>query len=244
MATCAAMTDVLERLACYDRLSRSVVPEPAPAPATAPAVAVPTAPPPVIVPPAAAEHTGGEDSIPAKREIASYLKGTRRIGDELQLTLIDVHTGEPLPEGLFDDLARGGTELERIRAQADFIMALPATPESDEAAALTVACRAGITEIRVYWPEPFDGQRIQVRLRRGESVGEVVTMRVKGGGYVFEAPRGLEAIRLIRSIVEAPRIQVLAGDQGFERTRSAFFEMKDLRGALGLQARICSWSGR
>ena len=40
-------------------------------------------------------------------------------------------------------------------------------------------------------------------------------------------------------VTAAERLQISAGDP----PRSAFFEMADLRKALGLQARICSWSG-
>lgn len=222
MQQCAGLTDSLERLVCYDRVYQSTNMAPV--------------------------EPGGpslpeQDEPAAMQEALDYLSSPKIVGDQLHLTLIDSRTGTALDDSAFDDLAKGGAALDDMRERADFVMAMAATPDSSETAVLTVACRAGITEMRVYWTNPFNSQRIQLRLRRGDGAGEMVAMRTKGDGFILEAPRGLEAIRIIRRMVEQSRIELLAGEAGVGRARSAFFEMRDLRAGLGLQARICSWSG-
>ena len=218
---CFPLTGGLERLECYDAaLARP--PERADLAN--------------MLPPSPAAPPG--EAQAALREAAFYVQGSRKQGS-LGLMLIDRASGEALPDAALDRLASGdAAALDGLQATADLVLALPAMPTIGEAAVLTVACRNRITELHVYWPGAFDGRRVEARLLTG---GDPVpmTMRVTAAGHVLEAPRGLEAIREIRRVTAAERLQISAGDP----PRSAFFEMADLRKALGLQARICSWSG-
>lgn len=218
---CFPLTSGLKRLECYDEaLSRP--------PETADlGNRLPPSPSP---PP--------EEGRAALRDAEYFLQGSRKLG-RLGIQLIDRASGETLPDAALDRLVSGDAAvLEGLQVSADLVLALPAMPTIGEAAVLTVACRNRITELHVYWPGAFEGRRVEARLLAGAEALPM-TMRVTAAGHVLEAPRGLEAIREIRRFVVAERLQISAGDP----PRSAFFEMGDLRKALGLQARICSWSG-
>ena len=219
---CFPLVSGIERLTCYDTaLGR--------APIRADLQ-------PLTPPPPQTLTEAGRAALAAAR---AQLEGTRQQG-AVGMTLVDRATGAALTDSAFDTLlAADADTLEQFRTESDLVLALAAMPEIGEAAILTVACRNRITELQLVWPGLFEGRRAPARVLPDSAPEIEMTLRIVAGGHVLEAPRGLEAIRAIRAMAEATRVQIAVGNP----PRSAFFEMTDLRQALGLQARMCSWSG-
>lgn len=219
---CFEITSRLERLACYDKaLGRH--------PDLGDWGGITTG----------AEHDVSSRAFDPMLEAQEYLEGSLMLSGDIGLTLLDRLTGSPLDAQHIEDLVSDGDILLDLQKTADLVTAIAADASLGPAAVLLIACRSGITEMELHWPHQLEGRQANVSFQAGDAPSATVVMRIIRNGHVLQSARGLEAIRLIRSIAGAARVQIAPAEMG----QSAFFDLSQLRSALLYQARICFWSG-
>lgn len=110
-------------------------------------------------------------------------------------------------------------------------------------ARLVLACEQEITQIVVLWNGILKAGSAPARLYSDDRADAPLQtlMRVIDNGYGTRAPRGFEAITLLKTLRRHGRLQVSI-DQDSEETRSALFDIDGLDRYLRPLARRCGWS--
>lgn len=220
-AACLRQHDPRTRLSCYDEAMgyMPVVPRPAASPAL------------TVAP-----------RTRYGRFLDSLFAG-QAAGGGARLTVIDPATGRALAR------AEAGSD-----AFADLLASDPAendvyltvlgreTGVEAGAARLVLACEQDITQMIVLWTGTLRAGAAPARLRTDDGTGETLrtTMRVIDNGHASRAPRGIEAIDLLKALRGHDRLQISV-DQDTHATRSALFDIADLARNLRLHARRCGW---
>ncbi|MEQ5778150.1 hypothetical protein J4E05_21680 [Thalassospira sp. NFXS8] len=183
----------------------------------------------------------------------SYVNGFLRSADVtpqgVAVTLLDHKSGAKITGGkdgsLLDRInpPRDRAAFDALRRKADLYLALSSLADAGEQGAMLVSCENNITRLRLMWKDAFSGRTADARFLYGGSIAQEnatgTVLRVNGQGHILETPRGLESIRLLKTISDGSRIQVSV-DAGQEQ-RSLFFDADALRGALPMMGRHCAW---
>ncbi|OKH86429.1 type VI secretion system-associated protein TagO [Thalassospira sp. TSL5-1] len=230
LAACFATANRLDRLGCYDSLLGR--------PNTGDEGIA-------IAKPAADED---EKTPLAISYVNGFLRSSNITPEGVAVTLLDHKTGAKIT-GTNGDLLdrinppRDMADFDQLRRKADLYLALPALADAGEKGAMLVSCENNITRMRLMWINDFAGRTVDARFLYGNSLAQEnaigTLLRVNGQGHILETPRGLESIRLLKTITNGSRIQVSV-DAGNEQ-RSLFFDADALRSALPMMGRHCAW---
>ncbi|AUG55447.1 type VI secretion system-associated protein TagO [Thalassospira marina] len=230
LAACFTTANRLDRLGCYDSLlGRPGMGD------EGVAIAQPV-------------ETDDEKTPLAVSYVNGFLRSANVTPEGVAVTLLDHKSGAKItgPNGdLLDRInpPRDMADFDQLRRQADLYLALPALADAGEKGAMLVSCENNITRMRLMWMDGFSGRTVNARFLYGGSISQEnatgTLLRVNGQGHILETPRGLESIRLLKTITDGSRIQVSV-DAGNEQ-RSLFFDADALRSALPMMGRHCAW---
>ena len=164
--------------------------------------------------------------------------------ERMRLTVIDPTTSTTI--AIAEDGSDAFAELLKSDPKEnDIYLTIPGreTGEAAGAARLVLACEQEITQIVVLWDNLFRAGAATARLYTDDQSRDPLrtTLRVVENGYATRAPRGLEAIALLKEFRPHIRLQI-AVDQDTSETRSALFNIDRLARNLRLLSRRCGWS--
>ncbi len=231
--TCLNEDDRVDRLSCYDSLFER-----------------PADPAPLLTSPIPVANPNGFRP-PRARELEALLQSSAITDEGVAVTVLSTATGERMftdPNTFMTDITARQTQSdsETFRRGHDVYLAIPTLPNAGEQGALIISCENNITHMRTLWQTQHNNNVVRTRVLFGETFTDAerrleIRMRVRAGGYVLLAPRGLESIRVLSRATAGQRLQITTGETA-DDLRSLFFDVEPLRAALPLVARHCSWS--
>lgn len=98
---------------------------------------------------------------------------------------------------------------------------------------MTLQCHTNITELALMLPQPLDQERVQVALG-----GKLADWRVRDGGLVISAGRGLPSIRTVLEVIDQTDVRIAGGAPEID---GLLFDLNGFRDAIRPLRDTCGW---
>lgn len=125
----------------------------------------------------------------------------------------------------------------RGHGDAGEMVTLPALGAVPPRPLLTVRCDNNITHFALMLPRPTSSERIRLTLASGGN-RQSQMWRVRDDGFVISGGRGLPAIDTIKTLVNAPKLALVADESAVD---GLMFDLAGLREALAPLREQCGW---